>query len=125
MIIRAESNLDEQLHAGSYFYFPTTKFTYQSSSIYMYPIILCLVGYFIPQIINYSLKSLKSETFYETTIYFLVSHMIGLVHLLLPCIIERFYSLFINKNSKFHEELPEPLADTNNTKYVFFCICRW
>jgi hypothetical protein len=47
-ILRAESNLDEQLHAGSYFYYPTGDTTFQSSNVYMYPIALALIGYGIP-----------------------------------------------------------------------------
>ncbi len=46
--LRAESNLDEQLHAGSYFYFPTSSRTFQSSSVYMYPILFCLLGFTVP-----------------------------------------------------------------------------
>ena len=117
-MIRAESNLDEQLHAGSYFYFPTAKNTYQSSNIYLYPICLCIIGYAVPQLVNYYAEARHSSTFYETTVYFLLSHTVGLIHLISPIIIEKVYSFFKGKDAQFREELPEPIASTSDTKYV-------
>lgn len=117
-IIQAESDLDEQLHAGSYFYFPTSKTTFQSSNLYMYPIILCLAGFVIPQIVVYYQESKRSKMFYETTIYFIMSHSIGLIHLLAPTLTEKVYSFITGRDAQFREELPEPIANTDDTKYM-------
>lgn len=57
-IIRAESNIDEQLHAGSYFYYLTSNTLFQSSNIYMYPIALCMIGYAFPISFNLLYKFL-------------------------------------------------------------------
>lgn len=123
-IVKAESDLDEQLHAGSFFYFPTTKYTYQSSNLYMYPICLCIIGYFLPQIVNYYRKSRHSSTYYETTIYFILSHLIGLAHLVTPGIIEKAYSFFTGTDSQLREELPEPVANILDTRYVSLAFDR-
>jgi hypothetical protein len=106
------------LHAGSYFYFPTAKKTYQSSGVYLYPIGLCVIGYGVPQLVNYYIEGRHSLTFYETTVYFILSHSIGLIHLISPSIIEKIYSFFKGKDAQFREELPEPIASTSDTKYV-------
>ncbi len=119
-IMRAESNLDEQLHAGSYFYFPTNNRYFQSSNVYMYPIGLCLAGFFIPRVITYYKKSRYSQKYYETTIFFVMSHLIGLIHLVSPRIIEKMYSFFTWKEALFREELPEPIAFSDDTRYVGF-----
>jgi len=121
-ILRTESNLDEQLHAGSYFYFPTSSRTFQSSNVYLYPIGLCLAGFVIPRVINYYKRSQYSPLFYETTIFLAMSHIVGIVHLLTPTWIEKAYSFITGHDAKFREELPAQEAYINDTKYVFLTM---
>lgn len=52
--VRMNDQLDEQLHAGYYFYILTSKNNFVSNSVFVYPVALILWGYFIPTIYNYN-----------------------------------------------------------------------
>lgn len=46
-LFRITDQLDEQLHAGFYFYLLTSRTTFVSNSGFVYPIVLILVGFFV------------------------------------------------------------------------------
>jgi hypothetical protein len=52
-VLRINDQLDEQLHAGYYFYLLTSKSTFVSNSGFVYPIVIILAGYFINNFILY------------------------------------------------------------------------
>jgi hypothetical protein len=54
LTIRIFDQLDEQLHAGSYFYITiaTSKFT--SNALFVYPAALILFGFLVPEFIDFT-----------------------------------------------------------------------
>lgn len=60
-LFRVDDQLDEQLHAGYYFYLLTSKSTFVSNSGFVYPIVLILVGFFITNFIFYNERYLEAE----------------------------------------------------------------
>jgi len=52
-LMRVNDQLDEQLHAGFYFYLLTAKGTFVSNSVFVYPVVIILLGYLIPNFIKY------------------------------------------------------------------------
>jgi hypothetical protein len=52
-LLRATDQVDEQLHAGYFFYIliGTTRFV--SNSVFVYPVVLMLLAYFMPALIEY------------------------------------------------------------------------
>lgn len=119
-VLRAESSLDEQLHAGTRMYVATGEGTVQTSGLYLYPVFLCIFGFVVPQLIVYYEESRYSPKFYETTIFFAISHIIGLLHLNTPKFIEIIYSFFAGRPCLFQEELPEPVANSKDTWNVLY-----
>lgn len=52
-LLRATDQVDEQLHAGYYFYILTGTGRFVSNSVFVYPVVLLLLAYFIPALIEY------------------------------------------------------------------------
>lgn len=53
-LFRITDQLDEQLHAGFYFYLLTSRTTFVSNSGFVYPIVLILVGFFVYNMLQYN-----------------------------------------------------------------------
>jgi hypothetical protein len=51
-LFRVTDTLDEQLHAGFYFYIFTSKTTFVSNSNFVYPLVILLHGYNYPQLFS-------------------------------------------------------------------------
>ena len=52
-LFRVNDQLDEQLHAGFYFYLLTSKTTFTSNSVFVYPIVVLLWAYFFYNCLQY------------------------------------------------------------------------
>jgi hypothetical protein len=52
-LLRITDQLDEQLHAGFYFYLLTSRTTFVSNTGFVYPIVCILVGFFVYNMIRY------------------------------------------------------------------------
>jgi len=52
-LTRAFDQLDEQLHAGYYFYFLTSKAHFVSNSVFVYPVVLVIISFCVPTIFQY------------------------------------------------------------------------
>jgi Gaa1-like, GPI transamidase component len=52
-LFRINDQLDEQLHAGFYFYILTSKTTFVSNSTFVYPIVVILWAYFFYNTLQY------------------------------------------------------------------------
>jgi len=52
-LLRIYDQIDEQLHAGYYFYILTGKNRFVSNSVFVYPVVIILLGYFVPGILDY------------------------------------------------------------------------
>jgi len=101
-------------------YFATDESAVQSSGFYLYPVYLCIFGFVVPELIIYYQETRYSSKYYETTIFFGISHLIGLLHLNTPKFIEIIYSFFVGRPCRFREELPEPTTDFTDTRNVLF-----
>ena len=113
--------LDEQLHAGSYQYFPVGKNYVVSLNIYYYPFALLLAAFVLPRFVHYQ-KYSRKKPHASTISYLLVSIIIGFAHLTLPSFLEWACSLLLGRLVLLREDLPEPVAisidATNDTFYV-------
>lgn len=69
MTSRLLSQLDEQLHAGIYFYFFTARTDIMSSNMYIYPLVVTIVGYAIINLFYYFTLGVKSTAYFETWMY--------------------------------------------------------
>ncbi|CDW75530.1 glycosylphosphatidylinositol anchor attachment 1 [Stylonychia lemnae] len=90
-LFRVIDQLDEQLHAGFYFYIFTSKTTFISNNNFVYPIVLILVGYFVPILIDRLEKQEHDEEYAKDAqsmrvalIFTLLTYAIGYFILLLP-----------------------------------------
>lgn len=52
-LIRVHDQLDEQLHAGFFFYVLTSPTRFFDNSQYCYPMAMIVLGFLIPEILNY------------------------------------------------------------------------
>ena len=52
-LVRIYDQLDEQLHAGYYFYIVIGVTKFITNSIFVYPCAMIMFGLWIPQLINY------------------------------------------------------------------------
>lgn len=53
-IVRISDQLDEQLHAGDYFYLITSPSKFVSNSVFVWPILFLALGVFVPQFLEYA-----------------------------------------------------------------------
>lgn len=52
-LLRVYDQVDEQLHAGWFFYILTGGQRFVSNSVFVYPVVIIILGYFLPSILDY------------------------------------------------------------------------
>jgi hypothetical protein len=52
-LLRVYDQVDEQLHAGWFFYILTGRNRFVSNSVFVYPVVVILIGYFLPAFLDY------------------------------------------------------------------------
>jgi hypothetical protein len=62
MWARSMDQLDEQLHAGYFLFFLSSKNNFISNSIFIYPVVLVLVGFLLPHLFDL-LEENENEAF--------------------------------------------------------------
>jgi hypothetical protein len=53
-VVRISDQLDEQLHAGFYFYIPTSPSKFVSNSVFIWPMVVLTIGVYFPQFMAYA-----------------------------------------------------------------------
>ncbi len=92
-LLRVNDQLDEQLHAGYYFYLLTSKGTFVSNSVFVYPIVIILLGYMIPNFIKYyEHKQVQSSSTELWAVSFIaLAYAVGFLCMITPnLVLERF-----------------------------------
>ena len=52
-LLRTYDQVDEQLHAGWFFYILVGRARFISNSVFVYPVVLILLGYYLPGVLDY------------------------------------------------------------------------
>ena len=53
--VRMNDQLDESLHAGFYFYILTSSSKFISNSVFIYPLVMMIAGFAVPNFLAYSM----------------------------------------------------------------------
>lgn len=85
-LVRITDQLDEQLHAGFYFYLLTSQRTFVSNSGFVYPIVLILVGFFIFNLLGYyeHYKIVKDPHLQGTFTFMGLAFGVGFITMITP-----------------------------------------
>ena len=87
-LLRVTDQLDEQLHAGYYFYLLTSKTTLISNSGFVYPLVVIILGFLIPNFIKY--YEFKRENGdadpngWWPQIFIVLAYVLGFIFMIIP-----------------------------------------
>ena len=97
--------LDEQLHAGFYFYIFTSKTTFVSNSLFVYPLVMVLLGYFFPALIAltdkiYNDKEYQGDqqSFKSAMVFALMTYGLGCFYLQVPSLYMEYIGITNKRN---------------------------
>lgn len=101
-LYRVDDQLDEQLHAGYYFYLLTSKSTFVSNSGFVYPLVMILWGFFITNFIFYNETYAveQDENLVSAGVFLAISYALGFLFMITP----NLYFEYLGK-SKLRSEL--------------------
>jgi Gaa1-like, GPI transamidase component len=105
-LFRINDQLDEQLHAGFYFYILTSKTTFVSNSTFVYPIVVILWAYFFYNTLQYfefKTNEMKDDDIYLNSafVFLLGSSALGFVTMITPSLYLEFLGNAKNYRSEF------------------------
>ena len=105
-LFRINDQLDEQLHAGFYFYLLTSKTTFTSNSVFVYPIVVLLFAYFFYNLLQYyefMTFEMGGYDYYMKSVYVFqgLAFLIGLFGMVTPGLILEYLGKAENKRSEF------------------------
>lgn len=61
-LVRAFDQVDEQLHAGYFFYILTANTHFVSNSVFVYPVVLILLSFVLPVVIDFTDREDTSDS---------------------------------------------------------------
>ena len=76
--------MDEQIHAGFYFYLLTSKSTFVSNATFVYPIVLILLGFLFPNLLSHYNEPSVDNDLFTAIKFILLSYALGFFYLIVP-----------------------------------------
>jgi hypothetical protein len=83
-LVRAFDQVDEQLHAGYFFYILTANTHFVSNSLFVYPVVLILLSFVLPVVIDFTDREDSTETFGQELKIVSLYYALGFILIWLP-----------------------------------------